>query len=341
MDDEKPLPGAMPETATDGTIIIPDYESAPAVSENVLENAAPPLDPTAAAKKKRLQLAIGAVLLLCIVVVITDTVTKSCSNQLPATPCVDAGEPAAGLPATPEGCGVLPALEPSACYKAALRSLVGWIKENPGLGVIVVIFVYAAASVMFIPGSILTLSVGAAFASALGLTLGVLLGALAVFLGATLGAALSFLLARFVFADMAAEMMVKYPTMGSVDKALASNGLKMVVLMRLTPVVPFGAMNYISGATSLEFQDFVVGSVGMLPGCIAYVYLGAAAGNAATGGGADGSLVKSVIGVIGAIAAVVVVGFVAKEAKKEMDAVVAAAEEADRQAAGAQAIRTQ
>jgi hypothetical protein len=111
------------------------------------------VNPAVVAKKKRVQIAIVAALLLVITVVVTDQVTKSCSYQPdPASPT----EPA-------------PPVEPAPCYQAALRSLIAWVRDNPGLGVLAVIVVYALAAVMFIPGSIITLSVGAAFASALGL----------------------------------------------------------------------------------------------------------------------------------------------------------------------------
>ncbi len=89
--------------------------------------------------------------------------------------------------------------------------------------------------------------------------LGVALGAVAVWFGATLGATASFVLARFVFRDMAADMIQKYPNMIAVDRAVRHRGLRIVVLMRLSPIVPFNVMNYVSGATALELRDFVLG----------------------------------------------------------------------------------
>ena len=99
------------------------------------------VDPAMAAKRKRVQMAIVGALLLVITLLVTDQVTKSCTYSLEAAPC----------------------------YQAALRTLVAWVRDNPGFGVLAVIVVYAFAAVMFIPGSIITLGVGAAFASALGL----------------------------------------------------------------------------------------------------------------------------------------------------------------------------
>ena len=84
-------------------------------------------------------------------------------------------------------------------------------------------------------------------------------GALVVFIGATIGATASFLLARFVFRDMAAGLIKKHPTMLAVDRAVGNSGLRIVLLMRLSPIVPFNVMNYMSGTTSLEVRDFVLG----------------------------------------------------------------------------------
>jgi uncharacterized membrane protein YdjX (TVP38/TMEM64 family) len=69
----------------------------------------------------------------------------------------------------------------------------------------------------------------------------------------------SFLLARFVFRDMAADLIGKHPTMLAVDRAVGNRGLRIVLLMRLSPIVPFNVMNYMSGATSLDVRDFVLG----------------------------------------------------------------------------------
>ena len=85
------------------------------------------------------------------------------------------------------------------------------------------------------------------------------LGAFAVLVGATIGATASFVLARFVFRDMAADLIQKYPKMMAVDKAVEHKGFRIVLLMRLSPIVPFNVMNYVSGVTSLELRDFILG----------------------------------------------------------------------------------
>jgi hypothetical protein len=58
----------------------------------------------------------------------------------------------------------------------------------------------------------------------------------------------------------------------------------MVLLLRLSPAMPFNVMNFVSGTSAVRLRDFVLGSVGMLPAIVAYVYLGAAFGS---GSGAD------------------------------------------------------
>lgn len=108
-------------------------------------------DSAAAVKKKRVQMAIVGALLLVIVLIITDQVTKTCTYQPSAASTT--------VPVSPE---------PTPCYQAALRNFIAWVRDNPSLGVLAVIIVYAFATVLFIPGAIITLSVGAAFARALG-----------------------------------------------------------------------------------------------------------------------------------------------------------------------------
>ena len=209
--------------------------------------------------------------------------------------------------------------------QAAIHSLVAWVREEPALGVLAVIVTYCVATVAFVPGSIITLSVGAAFAAGLGLPLGVALGSVAVFLGATAGATASFLLARFVLREKAVALMQRYPKLRALDTAVGQGGLRIVLLLRLSPVVPFNALNYVCGTTALELRDFVLGSVGMIPGCIGYVYIGAAVGHAASGAEDSDAvgIIKLLLIIVGALATVFAVGIASKSAKRELDAILA------------------
>lgn len=66
------------------------------------------------------------------------------------------------------------------------------------------------------------------------------------------------------------------PKFKAIDRAIADEGLKMVVLLRLSPLLPLSLSNYLYGLTSLELRPYVLGSwLGMLPGTFLYVQTGA------------------------------------------------------------------
>jgi uncharacterized membrane protein YdjX (TVP38/TMEM64 family) len=133
---------------------------------------------------------------------------------------------------------------------------------------------YAVAVVAFVPASLLTLAAGAVF--------GVARGTLLVAAGATLGASAAFLLARYAARDAVARRLADRPRFAALDRAVGAEGRKLVFLLRLSPVFPFGLLNYALGLTRVRFVDYLIASVGMLPGTLLYVYSGKVAGDVAT-----------------------------------------------------------
>lgn len=137
---------------------------------------------------------------------------------------------------------------------------------------------YVLGAVLLIPGSVLTLAAGAIF--------GLIRGTALVLVGATLGAAAAFLVARYV-ARGYVERRIGTGRLAAVDRALARKGFRLVLLLRLTPVVPYSLLNYSLGLTQVRFRDFLLASAGMLPGTVLYVYYGKVIGDvAALAGGA-------------------------------------------------------
>ncbi len=132
---------------------------------------------------------------------------------------------------------------------------------------------YAAATVAFVPGTVLSLAAGALF--------GLVEGSVVVFTGATLGASAAFALARTVARDLVSERLRSNPRFEAVDRAVGEHGLKIVLLLRLSPAFPFNLLNYALGLTRVRFRDNLLGCLGMLPGTVLYVYLGTLAGEAA------------------------------------------------------------
>ncbi len=152
-------------------------------------------------------------------------------------------------------------------FQQLLLDLVSWIRGAGWLGIVAYALAYVAATVLFVPGSVLTLGAGFAY--------GVGVGTAVVWIAANLGATLAFLLGRTLARGFVATRVEGSPRFAAIDRAVGREGLKIVLLTRLSPVFPFNLLNYAFGLTRVSTRDYVLGSlVGMLPGTAMYVYLG-------------------------------------------------------------------
>jgi len=150
-----------------------------------------------------------------------------------------------------------------------LRNFNDWVGQMGVAGIFIFIAVYAVATVLLAPGSILT--IGAGFA------LGLWIGFLAVSAGATLGAALAFLIARFIARGKVEAIAQRNEKFRQIDNAIGKQGTKLIFLLRLSPVIPFNVSNYFYGLTGVKFWPYVLASwIGMMPGTFLYVYIGTA-----------------------------------------------------------------
>jgi len=174
--------------------------------------------------------------------------------------------------------------------RQGLVAFLEWVQNNIVAGVFGFMLLYFLATIFFVPGSILTLGAGFVFSAALdSLGWGVLLGTGAVWIGASLGAIASFLLGRYLFRGWVGTLTEKFTIFKALDNALMDKGLRIMVLLRLSPIVPFNALNYIAGVTGVQLWHYSVACVAMLPGTILYVFLGASAGSlTAISGTVDG-----------------------------------------------------
>ena len=161
-----------------------------------------------------------------------------------------------------------------------LRSFNSWVVQMGVAGIFVFIIVYAVATILLAPGSVLTIGAGFVF--------GLWKGFLAVSVGATLGASLAFLIARFIARDKVEAIARRNEKFRKIDNAIGKQGAKLIFLLRLSPVIPFNLSNYFYGLTGVKFWPYVFASwSGMIPGTFLYVYIGTAsklAVSAAAGG---------------------------------------------------------
>lgn len=180
------------------------------------------------------------------------------------------------------------------------------------------ILVYAIAAVALIPASLLTVAAG--------ITFGVARGVAYVIVGASAGAVASFLIARYVARSRVERWLAGDPRLSRIDRAVAASGLRIMLLMRLSPAFPFGLQNYALGLTRVHLRDFVLALVGMIPGTLLYVYAGAVAGEVATAVGgvtpprSAGYYGVLALGLVATVAVAVIVARIARDALRADDA---------------------
>jgi uncharacterized membrane protein YdjX (TVP38/TMEM64 family) len=140
-------------------------------------------------------------------------------------------------------------------------------------GPIMFITGYVLATVALVPGSLLTVAAGAVFGLAQGTAI--------AFLSATLGGSAAFLVSRYVARGEVERRLRGDPRFAAIDRAVGRQGRTIVLLLRLSPIFPFNLLNYALGLTQVRFVDFLIASIGMLPGTLLYVYYGRVAGDVA------------------------------------------------------------
>ena len=202
----------------------------------------------------------------------------------------------------------------SPSFFAFLQNTLQWINSLGSLGGIVFIGIYIIATLAFLPAAILTLGAGVIF--------GVIWGSLYVFVGATLGAIAAFLVGRYLARGWVKEKISSYKKFTNIDQAVSKEGLKIVFLIRLSPLFPFNLLNYALGLTNVSLKDYSLASFGMIPGTIMYVYLGYLAGDLALIGNKnqpDNMIFHWLIQIIGLISTIAVTVYVTKIAKKSLE----------------------
>jgi len=191
--------------------------------------------------------------------------------------------------------------------RALLREGLDAIARLGPWGPVLFIVAYIAATVLFLPGSVLTLGAGALF--------GIGLGSVYVSIASTLGATAAFLVGRYLARDWVAKKIEGNASFAALDRAVAEEGWKIVGLTRLSPAFPFSLLNYAFGLTRVSLRDYVLASwIGMMPGTVMYVYIGSLARVAGDRQRTPAEWALLVIGLVATMAVTVVITRLARRA---------------------------
>lgn len=197
-----------------------------------------------------------------------------------------------------------------------VAALERWIQEAGIWGPLLFMAVYAVAAVLFLPGTLLTLAGGALF--------GPVLGTFYNLTGATIGATLAFLIARYLASDWVADK--SGGRLKQLINGVESEGWRFVAFTRLVPLFPFNLLNYALGLTRIKLSHYLLATyICMLPGAMAYSYLGYAGREAVSGG--EGLIQKVLL----ALALLAVVAFLPRLiSKMRRDLMVGTASDPER-----------
>lgn len=148
-----------------------------------------------------------------------------------------------------------------------IGTLVEWARQQTIAGPAAYIFFVAAAAVLFLPGSIAMMMGGYLF----GFLPGFLFAAIAI----PLGAQAAFGFGRWVARPWVRKKVANNPRMQTIETALREQAFLIIVLTRLSLVVPFNLLNYVYGATAVDARTHLFATAaGMLPAIALFVYIG-------------------------------------------------------------------
>lgn len=171
-------------------------------------------------------------------------------------------------------------------YREALNpeALQAWVDGFGIMGPLVFMLLYIVATVFFLPGSVITLAGGAIF--------GPVWGTFYNLTGATIGATLAFLIARYLGSDWVERKSAG--RLKQLKHGVEKEGWRFIAFVRLVPLFPFNLLNYALGLTKIRLSHYVIASyLCMLPGAVAYTWLGYAGREAVAGG--EGMIQKGLI----------------------------------------------
>ena len=117
-----------------------------------------------------------------------------------------------------------------------------------------------------------------------------------------------------------------YPVLTAIDSALQQQGLRVMILLRFSPIVPYNVFNYVAGVTAVSLGDYTLGCVGMLPGVVVFVYFGTlvtSAQDAASSASSTPVWLRWLLIGVGVVASVAAICIVTAYSRRELKRVVA------------------
>lgn len=143
--------------------------------------------------------------------------------------------------------------------------------------IVLFIILYIVCTAIGVPGTVLTVAGGAVF--------GLVWGTFWSVVGATLGAIAAFWLARFLLRNWAERRFCQHRMLMHFNQTVRHQPLNCVLAVRFANIIPFNLANFLFGLTPVGIKDYTLGTfVGIIPGTLAYTWLGVTGEQALHGG---------------------------------------------------------
>lgn len=166
-----------------------------------------------------------------------------------------------------------------------LQKLLAFLLDHPAGGGVLFVGIFLIASLCFFPVPLLSLGAGFVYIELYGLGIGICVAFLVCYIGYLVGAAVCFARSRYLMRRLIVRFSEKYPVVRAVDRAFETMGFRIFLLLRLSPAMPFNAMNYIGGITAIKFRAYWMATcVGIVPGLIWTIIVGATFGTVGSRG---------------------------------------------------------
>ncbi|XP_009342169.2 TVP38/TMEM64 family membrane protein slr0305 [Pyrus x bretschneideri] len=217
----------------------------------------------------------------------------------------------------------------TACFtlpvEKILKDFLLWVEQDLGpWGPLVLAVAYIPLTVLAVPASVLTLGGGYLF--------GLPVGFVADSIGATLGAGAAFLLGRTIGRSFVVSRLKDYPQFRAVAIAIRRSGFKIVLLLRLVPLLPFNMLNYLLSVTPVPIGQYMLASwIGMMPITFALVYVGTTLKDLSdvTHGWGEFSRTRWAFIILGLVVSVILMICVTRVAKAALEKALAENEDID------------
>jgi len=157
---------------------------------------------------------------------------------------------------------------PGSPLENALLDFFEWLEGLPlWQGMLLLTIMETIVTVLILPATPLNLASGFMF--------GIGWGSVIAVASTDLAAVISFFIGRYLAREWAEKEIEKRPKFKAVDVAVDRQGMWIIILVRFSPVFPFGLCNYLFGLTKVTFWKYwIATTIGLLPYTIAYTYLG-------------------------------------------------------------------